>query len=142
MRILDVVIYTDKLSEVRAFYEKHFRLLPLEADHTTTFAFQPFGEVRVTYVDAASAGMSPSKGTVLRWCLPFLDLERGRLVADGVACGELVVEDWGAFYGQQVRYFSMIDPADVCIQFFEDRYGQLAQLITLGDGTNTREVQR
>src|SRR5262245_1612645 len=108
MRILDVVIYTDKLSEVRAFYEKHFRMLPLEVDHTTTFAFQPFGEVRVTYVDAASAGASPSKGTVLRWSLPLLDLERGRLIAEGVACTELVVEDWGAFYGKQVRYFSMI----------------------------------
>lgn len=142
MRILDVVVYTDKLSETRAFYEKHFLFLPLETDQATTFAFQPFGEVRITYIDAASAGVSPSRGMVLRWGLSHLDLERARLIAEGVACGELVVEDWGAFYGERVRYFSMTDPADACILFFEHRYGQADQLITIGDGRNTREVQR
>jgi len=142
MRILDVVIYTDKLSEVRTFYEKHFLMLPVETDRTTTFAFQPVGEARITYIDAAAAGVSPSKGILLRWCMPHLELERDRLISEGVSCGELVVEDWGTFYGKQVRYFSVIDPADDRIHVFEDRYGETVQLITLCDGRNTREVQR
>jgi hypothetical protein len=141
MRILDVVIYTDKLGEVRTFYEKYFGMLPVETDYSTTFAFQPFGEARITYIDAASAGMNPSKGTILRWGMSHLELERARLMAAGAVCSELVVEDWGAFYGKQVRYFSVIDPADAHIHFFEDRYGETVQLITLGDGRNTREVQ-
>jgi hypothetical protein len=142
MRILDVVIYTDKVGEVRTFYEKHFRMVAVEANDLTTFAFQPIGEARITYIDAASAGVIPSKDIVLRWCMPHLELERDRLVSGGVACGELVIEDWGAFYGKQVRCFSMIDPAGAKIHFFEDRYGETVQLITLGDGRNTREVQR
>jgi hypothetical protein len=141
MRILDTVIYTDKVSEVRTFYVKHFRALPLQTPDSA-FAFQPYGEARITYVDAASAGVSSSKGMVLRWNLPHLDVERDRLQTEGVTCGEMVVEDWGAFYGERVRYFSIIDPADACIQLFEDRYGETVQLITLGDGRNTREVQR
>ena len=79
---------------------------------------------------------------VLRFGLPFPNLERERLLREGVTCGELRVEDWGPFYGPQVRYFTMTDPARTQILFFEDRYGHDKQLMKTGSGIETRELQK
>ena len=141
MRILDTVIYTEKLGDVRAFYEKHF-LFPTATLSASTFGILPFAEGKITFVEAASIGEMPSQGVLLRLGTAFVQLERARLVAAGVQCGELTVEDWGAFYGQAVRYFTLTDPSGTRIQFFEDHYGEARQIITIGDGTGTRNVQR
>ena len=42
MRLLNTVIYTDKLSEVRAFYEKHFNFTT-DSSHDFTILVGPFG---------------------------------------------------------------------------------------------------
>ncbi len=55
MRVLNTVIYTDKLSTVREFYEKHFQL-PIEDKESVRFGLLWFGEARITYIDAATAG--------------------------------------------------------------------------------------
>ncbi len=139
MRLLETIIYTDKLDEVRAFYEQHF-LYPLDTGRANAFGILPIPEGKITYVDAASAGVDPSRGIFLRLGMTFPQLERARMVAAGVECGELTVEDWGPFYGQAVRYFTLTDPSGTRFQCFEAHYGEERQLMTTGDGTGTREA--
>src|SRR5258706_16337266 len=141
MRILDVVIYTDKLDEVRNFYQRHFAF-DFDTKLPTAFSMYVFGEARITYIDAASAGASPSQGIVLRFGMPYPNLERDRLLTAGVTCSELRVENWGPFYGEQVRYYAMTDPSQTQILFFEDRYGHDKQLMKTGSGVETRELQK
>ena len=141
MRILDTAIYTDKLDEVRAFYERHF-YFPMDAGSPGVFGIMPFAEARITFIDAAPAGAHPSQGAVVRLGASYPQLERARLLAAGIDCSEMIVEDWGAFYGRAVQYFSVTDPSGTRLLFFEDHHGEAKQIITIGDGTGTRDVQR
>ena len=140
MRLLNTVIYTDKLTEVRAFYEKHF-YYPTDTGEPNSFGILPLPEAKITFVDAAALGAEPSRNILLRLATSYPVVERARLLAAGVDCGELAVADWGSFYGPAVRYFPMTDPSGACIQFFEAGYGEEKQLMTTGDGTGTRKVQ-
>jgi hypothetical protein len=139
MRLLNTVIYTDKLGEVRSFYEKNFRL-PLTNDTAEGFGIQWFGEAMASYLDAAAAGLPASVGVVLQIGMPFAVLERGRLITLGVECSEIMVKPWGPFFGKNVQYFSFNDPSGALIQLFEDHFGEEKQLMTTGDGTETRKV--
>src|SRR5258706_6878637 len=114
MRVLNTVIYTDKLSEVRAFYEKHF-VFPSDTGEPNSYGILPFPEAKVTFIDSAAAGIAPSQNILLRLGLPFPLIERARLIAEGVACGELTMADWGSFYGTKVQYFTIIDPSGASI---------------------------
>jgi len=141
MRMCTTIIYTDKLADVSAFYTTHFAYLPTEADYTNTFSLMPGPEVRLTWVDAASAGVPTSQNIVLRIAVVDTLMERAELLAAGVACSELRVEDWGPFFGQAVRYFDMIDPSGAHLQYYESDFGENRQLMTTGMGVGTREVQ-
>ena len=142
MRLLNTVIYTNKLPEVRAFYGKHFAF-PADTGYPNAYGIFPFAEAKITFVDAASAGVVPSQGMLLRLGLPFPNLERARIIAEGggSAVGDLVTEDWGSYYGQSVQYFTLTDPSGTRVQFFEDHFGEDRQLMTTGDGTGTKKVQ-
>lgn len=140
MRTLETIIYTDKLDEVRTFYGQHF-FFPMDTGKATTFGILPIADSKITYIDAASAGVEPSRGGLLRLGTEFPQLERARLLAEGIECGEMTVDDWGPFYGQSVRYFTMTDPSGTRMQFFEAHYGEERQLMTTGGGTGTRDVQ-
>src|SRR5450432_3672801 len=133
MRLLNTVVYTNKLPQVRAFYEKHF-VFPADTGNPNAYGIFPFAEAKITFVDSESAGVMPSQGVLLRLGLPFPNLERARIIAEGggEAVDELVVEDWGSYYGQSVQYFTLTDPSGTKIQFFEDHFGEARQLITLG----------
>ncbi|MEP7287132.1 MAG: hypothetical protein ABI947_15365 [Chloroflexota bacterium] len=140
MRVLITVIYTDKLDEVRTFYDKHF-VFPTVTDHPDAFGILVYPDATITFIDSASAGVAPSQNVVLRLLLPFTVLERARLISEGANCSELVVENWGSYYGQSVQYFTLTDPAGTRIQIFEDRFGEEKQLMTTGTGVGTKKVQ-
>lgn len=139
MRVMITVIYTDKLPQVREFWEKHFNL-PMDNSLPNTFSVFPLADSVLTYIDAASAGVAPSQGVVLRLLLPLTNLERERMIAEGVECSDLIVENWGSYYGEKVRYFMFADPGGIKIQIFEDNYGYVKQLMTTANGTETRKA--
>src|SRR5258706_7795478 len=141
MRVLNTVIYTDKLNAVREFYQKHF-FFTVDEGEPNSFGILPFPEAKVTYVDSAAVGISPSQNILLRLGMPFPIIERARLISEGVVCSELTVENWGSFYGSGVQFFVITDPSGARIQLFEDRYGEDKQLMTTGDGTGTKKVQK
>jgi hypothetical protein len=91
-------------------------------------------------MDAASAGESPNQGTLVRIGMPFPELERARLIAEGVECSELCTAHWGDHYKGPVQYFTVFDPDGTRLQLFYDKFSRERQLITLGDGTPTRNV--
>jgi hypothetical protein len=142
MRIVDLVIVTDKLAEVRDFYLKHYPIWHSTEDNPNTFSVMPYAQSRLTFLDSASANAEPTRGLVVRITMNMIPLERSRLVAAGVECSDVAVEHWDTHYGDKVQYFSFTDPTGLKVQIFEDRYGQLKQLMTTGDGTNTREVHK
>jgi predicted enzyme related to lactoylglutathione lyase len=134
------VIYTDKLDEVREFYQKHFRLT-MEESVPHSFLVMPFSNTALEYIDAAWAGVAPSQGLLFRYRLPLTALEHERLAAEGVQCGELTVEPWGGIFGAQVQYFTITDPSGTRLQIFEDHFGEVRQMMTTADGTANREAQ-
>jgi hypothetical protein len=140
MRVLNTVIYTDKLGEVREFYQKHF-VFPFDEGEPNAYGILPFPEAKITYVDAASAGVAPSQNVLLRLGMAFPIIERARLISEGVNCSDLTVANWGSFYGSAVQYFTITDPSGARIELFEDHYGEEKQLMTTGDGTGTKKVQ-
>jgi len=140
MRVLETVVFTDKLGEVRAFYEKHFAF-PIDADNPTGFGILAFPEARIVFLDASQAGGRVTQGALVRIGLPFPELERARLLTEGVACSDLVVEDWGSYYKGPVRHFTITDPSGTRLQLFEDRYSRARQIIAIGDGTGTRDIR-
>jgi predicted enzyme related to lactoylglutathione lyase len=140
MRLMNTVIYTDKVNEVRAFYEKHFAF---QADETQTNAYSvfTFGECAITYI-VPDSGQPFTQNAVLRIRIPFTEVERARLIAEGASCGELIVEQWGDLVGGNVRYFTVTDPSGTQLQIFEDGFGAKKQLMTTADGTETRKVHQ
>ncbi len=142
MRLCTTVIFTDKLAEVRAFYLENFKHFPAHTTNPNTFSIMPFAEAQLTWVDAASASMPITLNTMIRISVQYILIERAQLVAQGVVCSELIIEDWGAFHGKAVQYFSVTDPSGTRLLYYEDHYGENRQLMTTGDGTGTREVQK
>ncbi len=141
MRVLETAIFTDKLDDVRAFYKKHFAFI-VEADNNRTLALLVYPEARLIFIDAASAGERPQQGILLRVGLPFPELERSRLITEGVECGDLITADWGDYYRGPVQYFEVVDPGGTRLQIFYDQHSREKQIITFGNGTGTRNTQR
>jgi hypothetical protein len=141
LRVLETVIFTDQLDAVRAFYKQHFAFI-VEADNERMLALLVFPEARLVFIDAASADEAPQQDVLLRVGLPFPELERARLITEGVACGELITGDWGAHYQGSVQYFTVVDPAGTRLQIFYDQFSRERQIITLGNGTGTRDIRR
>ncbi len=141
MRIVDTVIYTDKLPEIRAFYERYFDALPMDTSLTHAFGVALLAEARLTYLDAQHAAVGPTQGLIVRVGWQFPNLERARLMALGLVCSELAQEDWGAMYGT-VRCFSAAPPDGNRLVFFEDHYGESKQITLTADGTGTRKVHQ
>jgi hypothetical protein len=141
MRVLEAVIFTDKLDAVRAFYKSHFAFV-IEANNERMMSLQVYPEARLVFIDAASAGETPNRGVLLRIGLPFPELERSRLITEGVECGDLVTADWGDHYQGTVQYFSVVDPSGTRLLVFYDQFSRERQIITIGNGTGTRNIQR
>ncbi len=141
MRVLETVIFTDRLGEVRAFYEKHFAF-PMDAESPARFGVLVFPEARLVFLDAALSGGSVTGGALVRIGLPFPELERARLLTEGVPCTDLIVEDWGSYYKGPVRCFTLTDPSGTRLQLFEDQCSRERQIISTGDGTDTRDIRR
>jgi predicted enzyme related to lactoylglutathione lyase len=142
MRLLTTVIYTDKLDQVRAFYEQYFHQLTADGSDAHAYNLKPFAEAHISWVDASWARQPVTIGAVLRISLPYTLIEHAALVEKGLDCGQLIVEQWGAASGGQVQYFVVTDPSGSKILFYEDHFGEDKQLMTTGDGTGTREVQK
>ncbi len=142
MRMCTTVIFTDKLAEVRAFYQKYFAQLPSHDSNANTFSITPFSESQITWVDAASVNAPTTLNATIRLTTPYTLIEHAEAVARGVPCSALTVEDWGSFYGQQVQYFAVTDPSGTSILYYEDHFGEARQLMTTGNGTGTRETQK
>ena len=134
MRLLNTVIYTDRLAEVRTFYETNF-YFPMDRTEPNSFGILPLPEAKITFVDAAATGMVPSQNILLRLAIPYPALEHARLVAAGVSCSELATEDWGSFYRQAVQCFTFTDPSGVRIQFFGSHFGEEKQSIPPNEDT-------
>jgi len=130
MRLLETIIYTDKLSEVRAFYEKHF-VFRADSSVANAYSLMILPEARLTFVDAASANVPLSRDMMLRLAVPFAALERSRLLNEGLsnAIGELVVGDWGYSFGDAVHFFTLTDPSGTRLQLFQAQYGEDIALI-------------
>jgi hypothetical protein len=134
------VIYTDRLPEVEAFYRRAFPNVAFDAqDGMFTFRWASNGWLHFVRSDADHP---PSAVVLMRLQLPYTDLEHERLTALGIPCGALTVESWGNWYGQNVRYFEVIDPAGTRLHFYEPHFGEKRQLMTTGDGTGTRKVHQ
>lgn len=142
MHLCTTVIFTDKLAEVRNFYQTNFSYLPMDTANPNGFSVMPFAEAQITWIDAASAGAPVTLNTMIRITLPYVAVERAQLAAKGVSCSELIVENWGNFHGNAVQYFSVTDPSGTRLLYYEDHFGEERQLMTTGDGTGTREVQK
>ncbi len=131
------VIYTDHLPEVEAFYRRIFPSVAFDAQEGMfTVRWASNGWLHFVRADEQHP---PSAVALMRMHLPHVALEHERLTALGVACGELTVEAWGDWYGGNVQYFEIIDPTGTHLHFYEPNYGVKRQLMTTGDGTDTRK---
>ena len=142
MRLLTTVIYTDKLDQVRAFYEQYFHQLAADGSDAHAYNLKPFAEAHISWVDSTWANQPVTVGAVVRITLPYTLIEHAALVEKGLDCDQLIVEQWGAASGGQVQYFVVTDPSGTKILFYEDHFGEEKQLMTTGDGTGTRQVQK
>ena len=142
MRLLTTVIYTHKLDDVRAFYEQYFHQLSADGSDAHAYNLKPFAEAHISWVDASWAKQPVTVGAVVRVSLPYTLIEYEALVEKGLNCGQLIVEQWGPASGGQVQYFVVTDPSGTKILFYEDHFGEEKQLMTTGDGTGTRQVQK
>lgn len=142
MRMSTTVIYTDRLAEVKAFYQQHFSQMLSETPDPHTFTLRLFAEAQISWLDAAWAGEAVTPGITLRVTMPYTEIEHAILVENGAPSGPLTVADWGSGYEGQVQYFAVVDPSDTRLVFYEDRIGEKKQLMTIGDGTGTKAIQQ
>ncbi len=142
MRMSTTVIYTDKLSEVKAFYQQYFSQMLSDTPDPHTFNLRLFAEAQISWIDAAIAGEPVTRGATMRVTVPYTEIECALLVEKGAPISPLTVADWGAGYEGHVQYFTVVDPSGIRISFYEDRIGEKKQLMTIGDGTGTKAVQK
>lgn len=140
MHSVTTVIVTDKLDQVRDFYQTHFVQLPNGSYTASTFSLRPNSEAFVMW-QAAQGGEALTQGVTVRIHTPFPEIERATHLGKGLACSDLQEEDWGEFHGN-TRWFSIMDPSGTRIVFYQDHIGEIHQLMTTGDGRETREVQK
>jgi hypothetical protein len=140
MRVVCAVILTDKLAEVRAFYEKHFGNYLIETLNGNGFDVVIFGEARITYLDAGVANTNLTSNATIRIDNPYPKLERQRLIESGLDCTELVVEAWGGGYGDTVQSFRVTDPAGNHLQFFVDHANDDKALTLTRGGIPARDL--
>ena len=142
MRMSTTVIYTDKLAEVKAFYQQYFSQMLADTPDPHTFTLRLFAEAQISWIDAASAGEPVTHGATMRVTVPYTEIEHALLVEKGASSGPLMVADWGPGYEGHVQFFTVIDPSGTRIFFYEDRIGENKQLMTIGDGTGTKAIQK
>ena|SRR5579864_7060519 len=141
MRMFTTVIYTDKLAEVRAFYQRYFSQFLTDERDPYTFTLHVFAEAQISWIDAAWAQQPVTAGASLRVSVPYTEIEHPVFVEKGAPCGELTIADWGATYRGKVQYFSIVDPSGTQISFYEDQIGEKRQIMITGDGKGTRALQ-
>ncbi len=142
MRLCSTIIYTDKLAEVSAFYQKFFFEVSQDSSSPNNFTIFPFAEAGLTWIDAASVHAALTQNMLIRIAVPYIVIEHAQSVQRGAPCSDLVVEDWGAYYGERVQCYTVTDPSGTRIVYYEDHYGEQKQLMTTGAGVGTREVQQ
>jgi hypothetical protein len=142
MRLCTTVIYTDELAEVTAFYQRYFSQLLSDARDPHMFSLRLFAEAQISWIDSAWAEQPVTIGATMRVSVPYTEIEQAALVEKGAPCGQLSVADWGPAYDGHVQYFTVIDPSETQIVYYEDRIGEKKQLMTIGDGTGTKALQK
>lgn len=133
------LIYTDNLSAVRDFYQSHFLQFPNALEMHDSFTLSPNSEGMICWLDAAVYHQPKTSGVTLRIHVPYTEIERAQFIERGLTCSTLHEESWGEFHGN-TRWFSMTDPSGVVVVIYEDHYGEGKQLMTTGDGRNTKEA--
>ncbi|MHB8625684.1 MAG: hypothetical protein ACYDBJ_11610 [Aggregatilineales bacterium] len=142
MRMVTTVIYTDKLAEVKAFYQRYFSQLLSDTRDPHTFNLRLRAEAQISWIDAAWAEQPVTSGTTLRATMSYTEIEHAALVEKDAPCSQLSVADWGPAYNGQVQYFTVVDPSGTRIVYYEDQIGEKKQLMTIGDGTGTKAIQK
>lgn len=142
MHMCTTVIYTDKLAEVRAFYQRYFSQFLADGRDPDTFTLRVFAEAQISWINAAWANQPVTVGTSLRVTIPYTEVEHAALVEKGAPCAELMIADWGLTYRGKVQYFSIVDPSGTIISFYEDQIGEKKQIMITGDGTGTKALQK
>jgi hypothetical protein len=142
MRMCSTVIYTDKLAEVRAFYQHYFSQMLSDVRDPHTFHLRLFAEAQISWIDAVWAQQPITIGTTLRVSVPYTEIEHAALAEKGAPCGDLSVTDWGPTYNGRVQYFTVFDPSGTRIIYYEDRIGETKQIMIIGDGTGTKALQK
>ncbi|GAB4550173.1 MAG: hypothetical protein OHK0023_15640 [Anaerolineae bacterium] len=134
-----VVIFTDKLDEVKAFFRQCFDGVSFsEAEETFFVHWNP--NFSLQYVSSSSSDAAAAKPT-LRLLLPNAEIEQERIASLGVVCSDIKSDNtWGAWYAPSVRFFSLEDPSGTQFMFYSPDFGGKRQLMTTGDGTETRKV--
>ena len=142
MRLCTTLIYTDKLAEVRAFYQRYFSQFPSDSRDPNALTLYVFADAGINWIDAGYAGQPITSGVSLRISVPFTEIEQAALVEKGASCSALAIADWGPVFSGKVQHFSVVDPSGTQLVFYEDQIGEKKQIMIIGDGTGTKALQR
>lgn len=115
------VIYTDKLDDVREFWQTKFRFN--YEDLPDGFMVMAFGTSCIMYLDADAHNHAVTENVAVRIDTPHPDLEHNRLEKANVSISELLEASWGESFGK-VRYFSFTDPSGTTYELFQPHVDQ------------------
>lgn len=136
---INFVVFSNHLAEIRAFFTTYFPAIQQEGSEERVI-LRLLADSGLMLVDAAKTGNAPTNSARLLWSLPMNDMEHERLTTLGVAVTDLITEDWGPTMGGNVRSFLIPLPGGLELQVYQTHVGEKRQLMTTGDGTDTRKV--
>ena len=115
------VIYTDKLDEVRDFWEKYFYNYAF-TEMPDGFGVMVFGDAYIIFLDAAAYGKPVTVHATMRVRSQQPELEHGRLDEQGWEVSEMQDDHWGPAF-EDVEFFSFQDPSGTTFELFADHVG-------------------
>jgi len=139
MREVNFVVFSNHLAEIRDFFTAHFPAVQ-QIETGERLVLRLMADCGLMIVDAAKAGHPPTSTARVLWALALNDMEYERFVSKGVPVSDLIVEDWGPTMGGNVRSFLINLPGGLELQIYQAHIGEKRQLMTTGDGVDTRKV--
>jgi hypothetical protein len=116
------VIYTDKLSEVRDFWDEYFHTYSF-TELQDGFGIMIYGDSFVLFLDAAAHDKPVTRNAAIRIRSQQPELEHGRLDETGWEVSPMKDDHWGPAF-EDVEYFSFADPSGTTFEIFDDHVGE------------------
>lgn len=139
MREVNFVVFSNHLAEIRDFFLAHFPAVQ-QIETEERLVLRLMADCGLMLVDAAKANHAPTSTARVLWALALNDMEHERFISKGVPVTDLITEDWGPTMGGNVRSFLINLPGGLELQIYQAHVGEKRQLMTTGDGTDTRKA--